>query len=264
LPTPQVSFYELRDEVKNLAGALIPESRRRREDCRLFSASIVDDRLGIPVRRDGDKLEYAYPWRSCGPRRLRIAATSAESKHRAIFRSGRYRRGLTSRGPIVAALKRGHRCRPLPEARCQSRMDCIPATMSPSGLPTTKRRDPVRRPRLREMLPRRVCARGALPCSMSAAVRRGDRGGAAAVPAAQVTLQDYSQPMLTAARRRLAAHAAQLRYVVCDLTDPSCPALSAGRSISQYRDRPAHLRDDDKIFACYRAVRDLLRPGGCS
>ena len=41
--------------------------------------------------------------------------------------------------------------------------------------------------------------------------------------------------MLAEARKRLAPHAGQLRYVVCDLTDPAWPGLSAGRSISRCR-----------------------------
>jgi hypothetical protein len=27
----------------------------------MFSASAEDDRLGIPVRREGDRINYAYP-----------------------------------------------------------------------------------------------------------------------------------------------------------------------------------------------------------
>src|SRR5258708_6357379 len=61
LDEPQVSFYELRDEVKNLLGRSFPNPGDEKKIIDLFSASIVDDRLGIPVRRDGDKLEYAYP-----------------------------------------------------------------------------------------------------------------------------------------------------------------------------------------------------------
>src|SRR5450759_1970121 len=82
-------------------------------------------------------------------------------------------------------------------------------------------RDPVRRPRLRDML-------GAAPFARDARLAVIDVGaGFGAVteellelfPAAQITLQDYSEPMLAASRQRLALHAAQLRYVVCDLTD---------------------------------------------
>jgi hypothetical protein len=27
----------------------------------MFSASAIDDRLGIPIRREGDRIHYAYP-----------------------------------------------------------------------------------------------------------------------------------------------------------------------------------------------------------
>src|SRR5436190_14850910 len=72
-------------------------------------------------------------------------------------------------------------------------------------------RDPVRRPRLREMLM-------AAPLPREARLKVLDVGaGYGAVteellglfPAAEVTLQDYSEPMLAEARRRLAAKADQ-------------------------------------------------------
>jgi SAM-dependent methyltransferase len=83
-------------------------------------------------------------------------------------------------------------------------------------------RDPERRPRLQSML-------AAAPLPRDAAIEVLDVGagyGAVteevlkAFPQARVTLQDYSTPMLGEARRRLAGHAAQLRYVTADLTDP--------------------------------------------
>src|SRR5579864_4693755 len=61
LPEPRASFYELRDEVKNLLARSFPNPGDEAKIIDLFSASIGDDRLGIPVRRDGDRLEYAYP-----------------------------------------------------------------------------------------------------------------------------------------------------------------------------------------------------------
>jgi SAM-dependent methyltransferase len=61
LAEPRASFYELRDEVKNLLARSFPNPGDNRKIIDLFKASIADDRLGIPVRRDGDKLEYAYP-----------------------------------------------------------------------------------------------------------------------------------------------------------------------------------------------------------
>ncbi|MGC2413969.1 MAG: class I SAM-dependent methyltransferase [Stellaceae bacterium] len=123
----------------------------------------------------------------------------------------------------------------------------------------------MRRPRLREMLE-------AAPFPRNARLAVIDIGaGYGAVteellrlfPAAQVTLQDYSQPMLVEARRRLAAQAGQLHYVVCDLTDASWPGVVGGSFDLAVSAIALHnLRDEAKIFACYRAIHDLLRPAG--
>jgi ubiquinone/menaquinone biosynthesis C-methylase UbiE len=61
LVEPQTSFYELRDEVKNLLARSFPNPGDEQKIIDLFAASIEDDRLGIRVRREGDKLLYAYP-----------------------------------------------------------------------------------------------------------------------------------------------------------------------------------------------------------
>src|SRR5205085_7012277 len=91
-------------------------------------------------------------------------------------------------------------------------------------------RDPERRPRLQSML-----AAAALPRDAELAVLDVGAGYGAvteevlkAFPRARVTLQDYSTPMLGAARRRLAGHAAQLRYATADLTDPAWPDAVGG------------------------------------
>ena len=84
-------------------------------------------------------------------------------------------------------------------------------------------RDEERRARLRNML-----AVATFPAD--AAISVLDVGGGYGVvteevlrafPQARVTLQDYSQPMIEEARRRLASHAARVGYVQCDLRDPS-------------------------------------------
>jgi trans-aconitate methyltransferase len=126
-------------------------------------------------------------------------------------------------------------------------------------------RDPVRRPRLREMLK-------AAPFPPDAPLAVLDIGaGYGAVteellrryPAARVTLQDYSQPMLAEARRRLAAQAGQLHFVLADLTDPAWAAAVGGPFDLAVSAIALHnLRDDAKIFACYCAIRDLLQPAG--
>jgi SAM-dependent methyltransferase len=61
LAEPRASFYELRDEVKNLLARSFPTPGDDEEIIDLFTASVTDDRLGIPVSRDGDTLRYAYP-----------------------------------------------------------------------------------------------------------------------------------------------------------------------------------------------------------
>jgi hypothetical protein len=69
--------------------------------------------------------------------------------------------------------------------------------------------------------------------------------------------------MLAEAHRRLATHAAQLRTVVADLTDPAWPGAVGGPFDLAVSAIVLHnLRDDEKIFACYRAIHGLLRPGG--
>ncbi len=61
LPKPQTQFYELRDSVKNLLARSFPDPGDDAKIAGMFAASVEDDSLGIPVRRVGDGLEYAYP-----------------------------------------------------------------------------------------------------------------------------------------------------------------------------------------------------------
>jgi ubiquinone/menaquinone biosynthesis C-methylase UbiE len=127
-------------------------------------------------------------------------------------------------------------------------------------------RDPERRPLLRQMLsfapfPRdaelEVLDVGAGYGAVSEEVLQ-------AFPAARVTLQDYSRPMLDRARQRLADRSEQLRYVVCDLTDASWPQRVGGPfDLSVSAIALHNLRDPEKIFACYRAIHSLLKPAGC-
>jgi len=126
-------------------------------------------------------------------------------------------------------------------------------------------RDPERRPRLQQML-------AAAPFARDAAIEVLDVGGGygavteevlKAFPKARVTLQDYSQPMLAAAGRRLAGHATQLRYVTADLTDPAWPQAVGGPFDLAVSAIALHnLREPATIFACYRAIHDLLKPEG--
>jgi ubiquinone/menaquinone biosynthesis C-methylase UbiE len=61
LPEPEASFYELRDEVRNLLARSFPEPGDDVKIIELFMASAVDDRLGVPVRIEGGQIHYAYP-----------------------------------------------------------------------------------------------------------------------------------------------------------------------------------------------------------
>jgi ubiquinone/menaquinone biosynthesis C-methylase UbiE len=126
-------------------------------------------------------------------------------------------------------------------------------------------RDDDRRPLLRRML----AASGLPPDAAPEVLDIGAGYGAvseeilAAFPAARVTLQDYSEPMLAEARRRLAGRAQPLRWAVCDLTDRAWPQRVGGPfdlAVSAIALHNLPSRDD--IFACYRAIRGVLRPGG--
>jgi ubiquinone/menaquinone biosynthesis C-methylase UbiE len=61
LPEPRSTFYELRDEVQNLLARSFPEPGDDNKIIELFKASAVDDRLGVPVRLEAEKIHYAYP-----------------------------------------------------------------------------------------------------------------------------------------------------------------------------------------------------------
>jgi len=61
LGEPRVAFSELRDEVRNLLARSFPNPGDEAEIVDMFTASAENDSLGIPVRRDGERIEYAYP-----------------------------------------------------------------------------------------------------------------------------------------------------------------------------------------------------------
>ena len=126
-------------------------------------------------------------------------------------------------------------------------------------------RDPERRPLLRQML-------SSVPFPRDAQLEVLDVGGGygvvteevlAALPAARVTLQDYSRAMLDQARRRLAGHADRITYVLADLMDPAWPQHVGGPFDLAVSAIVLHnLGSREKIFACYPAIRNLLLPGG--
>jgi SAM-dependent methyltransferase len=61
LPPPQARFYELRDEVQSLLARSFPNPGDDLKIIEMFKASAADDRLGIPVRLEADRIRYAYP-----------------------------------------------------------------------------------------------------------------------------------------------------------------------------------------------------------
>ncbi len=54
LQDPEASFYELRDEVRNLLARSFPEPGDDVKIIELFKASAADDRLGVPVHIEGE------------------------------------------------------------------------------------------------------------------------------------------------------------------------------------------------------------------
>ena len=61
MPSPRVTAYELRDELENLLGRSFPNAGDADKIRALFTASIEADRLGIPIRREDQRVLYAYP-----------------------------------------------------------------------------------------------------------------------------------------------------------------------------------------------------------
>ena len=126
-------------------------------------------------------------------------------------------------------------------------------------------RDDARRPVLRRML-------ALAPFSPDAAISVLDVGGGygivadealRAFPNAKVTLQDYSTPMIDAAKKRLAAHAARVRYVLADLTDAGWPKTVGGPFDLATSGIAIHnSRTQDAIAAAYAGVAATLKPGG--
>jgi ubiquinone/menaquinone biosynthesis C-methylase UbiE len=126
-------------------------------------------------------------------------------------------------------------------------------------------RDPLRQGRLREML-------GAAPLARDAPIAVLDVGGGYGVvseevlevfPRARVTLQDFSRPMLDAARRRLAPHRERVGYVLADLRDPAwTEAIGGPFDLAVSAIAIHNLRRLDMIAQCYRGIARVLKPGG--
>jgi ubiquinone/menaquinone biosynthesis C-methylase UbiE len=83
-------------------------------------------------------------------------------------------------------------------------------------------------------------------------------------PRAQVTLQDFSEPMLEHARSRLSRYGDQVKYILVDLRDPLWADRMGGPFDLIVSGWAIHNLDDPKsIDACYRKIAGLLKPG-CS
>jgi ubiquinone/menaquinone biosynthesis C-methylase UbiE len=61
LPPPRATFYEMHDTVANLLGRSFPAPGDDRRIIEMFTASTSDDRLGVPLVRDGETIRYGYP-----------------------------------------------------------------------------------------------------------------------------------------------------------------------------------------------------------
>jgi SAM-dependent methyltransferase len=61
LPTPRIAGYRLQGELESLLGRSFPLPGDADKIRGLFAASLEDDRLGIPMRREGDEIHFAYP-----------------------------------------------------------------------------------------------------------------------------------------------------------------------------------------------------------
>jgi hypothetical protein len=50
----------MRDEIRNLLARSFPNPGDDVRIIEMYAASAEDDRLGIPVQRNGDRIEYAF------------------------------------------------------------------------------------------------------------------------------------------------------------------------------------------------------------
>jgi SAM-dependent methyltransferase len=125
-------------------------------------------------------------------------------------------------------------------------------------------RDDERRPRIRQMIAMAKLPREAALSVLDVGAGYGfvTEEVLRAFPIAHVTLQDYSELMLTRARENLAKSAGQLSFVLADLTDPSWSGRVGGPFDMIVSAIAIHnLRKMDAIAACYRGIATLLKPG---
>ena len=60
-PLPRRTSYRLESELEELLGRSFPKPGDAERIREIFAASLEDDRLGIPLQRDGSRIRYAYP-----------------------------------------------------------------------------------------------------------------------------------------------------------------------------------------------------------
>ena len=60
-PAPRRTSYRLESELEELLGRSFPKPGDADRIREIFAASLEDDRLGIPLQKDGDRIRYAYP-----------------------------------------------------------------------------------------------------------------------------------------------------------------------------------------------------------
>jgi ubiquinone/menaquinone biosynthesis C-methylase UbiE len=61
LVAPRATGYRLESDLESLLGRSFPLPGDADKIRQIFAVSIEDDRLGIPLQRDGDRILYAYP-----------------------------------------------------------------------------------------------------------------------------------------------------------------------------------------------------------
>ena len=61
LPAPRWTPYRLEGELESLLSRSFPLPGDADKIRALFSGSLEDDRLGIPIHREGTEIRYAYP-----------------------------------------------------------------------------------------------------------------------------------------------------------------------------------------------------------
>ena len=60
LPSPPVSNYRLESDLESFLARSFPLPGDADKIRAIFTASFGDDRLGIPLARDGERLRHAY------------------------------------------------------------------------------------------------------------------------------------------------------------------------------------------------------------